>query len=158
MRRRMVFGFLVAALSVVLTTTFVTAAPRLDAHIKVRTTLPAGPDVFDQFFASGPAVDAGLLCSTGHVSTSPVDWSAPLGGGTFAILSMIKYFVCDDGSGTFDVELRVRCDLLTGNTSGRWSVVAGTGNYANLTGYGGLLGIYRGSDNTVLDVYDGKLK
>ena len=158
MRRRITVAFLVASLSVVLVATLAQAAPRLEVHIEVLTTLPPGPGVFDPFIASGPAVDAGLFCATGTVSTSPVVWSPPLGGGTFAILTMVKYFVCGDSSGTFDVELWVICDLQTGNTSGHWRVVAGTGSCANLKGNGKLLGFYDASTNTVLDIYAGRVK
>lgn len=119
---------------------------------------PSSPGDIDPFVATGLAVDGGVLCATGVVTTGPVTWSSPLNGQTgFAILRMIKYFVCDDG-GTFDVKLTARVDLSTGNTTGQWKVLGGTGDYVNLKGRGTLVGFYDPVTNSVLDIYDGRLK
>lgn len=150
MKRRTVLAVLVAAVLVVLAAAPVMALPPLGVRIEVLTALPAG---CDPFVATGPGVDSGFFCATGHVSTSPYNWPPPLGGH----VTMVKYFVCDDGSGSFDVELRVKCDLSTGNTTGRWKVVGGTGSYAGLIGSGTLIGTYDASSNTVLDVYRGRM-
>ncbi|UCF09744.1 MAG: hypothetical protein JSW65_06705 [Candidatus Bipolaricaulota bacterium] len=132
------------------------AARPLRVHIEVPTALPTGSTP-DPFIASGPAVDRGLLCATGDVYTGPISWR-PIGGSSLALLSMVKTFECDDGSGTFDVNLVVVLDLSTGVTRGSWRVIGGTGSYASLSGWGRLKGIPTNPGVVVLDLYDGMLR
>lgn len=56
---------------------------------------------------------------------------------------MGKHFVCADGSGTFDLLLRVTLEFTPngfGDTEGTWSVVSGTGDYDMLHGDGTIAG------------------
>lgn len=53
-----------------------------------------------------------------------------------------KVFTCDDGSGTFVVHILARWSPCDPADRGTWSVVSGTGAYANLSGHGQLVGTY----------------
>ncbi len=155
MKRRIVLAVLVAALAGFIPTTSVMAAPMRGVHIEFLTPLWIPGPV--PFVASGPAVDAGLLCATGFVSTGEVTVSPSPDGDTFLILSTVKYFVCDDG-GTFDVAVVGTLDLITGTSSGHWKVLRGTGSYANIKGNGKSFGTPSPRDVNVLEFFDGRLK
>lgn len=145
---------LVAMLSVGLPVPAAMAAPPLDVHITVLATIDITID--DPFLATGPAVDAGLLCPSGYQHELSVKESGPPSDDSFRILRIVKRFVCDDLTGTFDLKLIVRLDLVSGNTTAQWNVVGGTGAYAGLHGNGKLIGT-AGAPGTILDEYDGKL-
>jgi hypothetical protein len=102
-------------------------------------------------------VSAGALCPAG-ISTdlSVVVVSEPPGGAT-RILKVIKRFACEDGSGTFDVALLVNLDLTTHETTARWRIVEGTGDYAGLHGGGTLVGTPIVPGASIFDVYDGRI-
>jgi hypothetical protein len=158
MNRKFKFSFsvLVTALSIALTVVPVMAAPPLDVHIEVPSTID--PTDADPFTATGPAVDTGVLCPEGDVfdlSVIVIVTGRP--GGTFRILRLLKHFVCDDGSGTFDVKLLVRLDLTANHTTANWQVVGGTGDYVGLHGNGKLIGIPTVPGVSVLDIYDGRM-
>ncbi len=153
MKRGVLFVVLIAALAGVIATTPAMAAKPLGVHIENLVDLSTNEG---QFSASGPAVNSGLLSATGYTSTSPVTVSPSQKGDGFAILSMVKYFACEDG--TFDVELVVTVDWSASITYGNWHVLGGTGVYANLQGSGKLFGTGDASTNTIQDVYDGSLK
>jgi hypothetical protein len=72
-------------------------------------------------------------------------------------IKVLKHFVCADGSGTFDIKLNAKLDLITGETTASWVVAGGTGEYASLHCSGNLSGapIVRGE--SILDLYDGKM-
>ncbi|MFC2108878.1 hypothetical protein ACFLS5_05390 [Candidatus Bipolaricaulota bacterium] len=151
------FSVLVVAFSIALAVVPVMAAPPLNVHIEVPTIIEALPDpTSDNFTATGPAVDAGLMCSTGEVFNLSIIVSGPPGG-TFSILRVLKHFVCDDGSGTFDVKMVVRLDLTTNETIAHWRVVGGTGAYVGLHGNGKLIGIPIAPGSSILDIYDGRM-
>jgi hypothetical protein len=156
MNRKSKFSILVTALSlsIVLIVTPVVAAPPLTVHIEVPATINPDPD---PFVATGPAVDAGALCPTG-VSTdlSVVIVSNPPGN-TIRILKVLKQFVCDDGSGTFDVNLVVNLDLMTHETTAHWRIVGGSGDYVGLQGNGNLIGTPIVPGSSIYDVYDGTI-
>ena len=69
----------------------------------------------------------------------------------------MKQFVCDDGSGSFDVSMVVRLDLTTSYTTAQWRIVGGTGDYAYLRGNGSLIGTPIVPGSSIDDVYDGML-
>ena len=156
MKRTLALSLLVTLLAVFLAALPVLAAPSLAVHIEAPTIIPTGP-VPDRFEASGPAVDFGLISGTGDVYTFNLVAFGPTGG-SVTMLRMIKHFVFDDGSGTFDVRLVVRLDFSTGITRGTWRVVGGTGAYANLQGTGRLIGIPIVLGQSILDIYDGRLR
>jgi len=151
MRKGTVLAVLVAGVSVVLVATSVMAVPPLGVEFTVVTNLPVVGSA--PFVATGSAVSLGFFWALGNVTTGPFNWPPPPSG-----VTMVKYFVCDDGSGTFDLELRVWLDSSTGNTKGIWKVIGGTGHYALLKGSGKLIGTYDAVTSTVTDVYSGKLR
>jgi len=151
MNRKFKFSVLVTALSIVLTVVPVMAAPPLEVHIEHPYDPTPGP-----FTATGPAVDTGVVCPTGDVFDLSFKRSGPPGG-TFRILRVLKQFLCDDGSGTFDVKLVVRLDLTTPGTTASWRVVGGTGDYVGLHGNGKLVGIPIVPGSGILDIYDGRM-
>lgn len=115
-----------------------------------------GDDTLEPFSASGPAVDAGLLCGSGMVKDtgSSVNDSA----GPYRIIRASKQFVC--GGESFDLEMVVRLDLTTFNTTARWRIIGGTGDFSGLKGHGLLIGTSNNPDPNILDivdVYDGVL-
>lgn len=155
MKRRFGFSVLVTALFALAVVPVMAVQP-LDVHIEVETLIGGT----GSFIATGPAVDAGLMCSTGEVFDLSLSVSGPPGSTTFSILRVLKRFVCNDGSGTFDVRLVVRLDWITHKTTANWIVVGGTGDYIGLHSNGKLIGIPPTdpeSEITILDIYDGRM-
>ena len=108
-----------------------------------------GPS-FGPFTATGPAVDAGLICPSGDTIDiyGRVTGFRSITGINFHI---VKRFTCDDGSGDFFVKLEVRADRKGDNFN--WMIIDGTGIYENLHGTGQGVGIP--ADYGVLDLYEG---
>jgi hypothetical protein len=105
--------------------------------IRLVSDLPAGT-----FAATGPAVDAGIVCPTGTQGWTG-NQSPPRAG---ALLRWTdNLYTCDDGSGTFILaaDVFIQAD---GMEYGVWEIVSGTGNYQSLNGGGGV--------DTLLDVSD----
>lgn len=154
MNRKFKFSVLVTVLFlfIMLIVTPALAAPPLAVHIEVPATINPDPD---PFVASGPAVNAGALCPTGTSTDLSVVIVADPPGTTIRILKVVKRFICDDGSGTFDVNLVVKLDLATHETSARWSIAGGTGDYVGLHGNGNLIGTPIVPGSSIFDVYDG---
>lgn len=152
MRPKAKFGIPLAALLIVLVALPVLAASSLEVHIEVPTTLDS-TDV-DEFTASGPAVDEGLICNAGFV----IDLSGEMVNphGPIRILRLIKQFQCDEG--TFDVYLVVRLNIVDGTTTASWKIIGGTGDYAGLFGNGKLVGTPLVNGDSILDIYDGKVR
>lgn len=140
----------VFALLVVLALPAVSASPPAGVHIEVETSFVGEPS---PFVASGPAVDDGLICPEGSV----VDATGKLAGfsPTGFNFQGIKEFTCDDGSGEFFINLQARIDFRKG-VDFNWNVLSGTGDYEDLHGAGGGVGLPCEPD-CVLDVYDGRV-
>lgn len=84
------------------------------------------------FTATGPAVDAGLICAKGdseggRVLDNTVDESA--------LRRWEDLYTCDDGSGSFIVVVEAFFEN-TQRLAGVWSISSGTGTYLTLTGGG----------------------
>lgn len=155
MNRKVRLSFLLAVLALALTVTPALAAwPPLRVHIEAPTTIAP---TADPFTASGPAVDAGLVCPAGEV-TDLSNVATDLPGGRFRILRVLKQFDCDDASGTFNVRLLVLLDLETHYTVALWRVAGGTAAYASLRGNGTLYGVPIVPGASILDVYDGRVR
>lgn len=156
-KRKISFIVLVTALTIAVLVVPVMAAPPLDVHIEDEHTIGTnGSQGFGSFIASGPAVNEGLLCETGDVFDLSVSRSGPPGG-AFRILRVRKQFGCGDDSGTFDVKLVVRLDLITHYTTANWKVVGGTGDYVGLHANGQLIGIPIDPGVSITDIYDGRV-
>ena len=149
--RTTTLSILIAFVLLAVTVSAVFAALPMNVHIEVDEFVGTSGETF---FASGPAVDAGTVCSTGTVDDISIEASGP-SGGTFTILNVLKRFTCGDSSGTFDVKLVVRLDLVTHETTARWNVVGGTGDYTSLHGSGSLVGTPIDPGISIHDVYDG---
>jgi len=128
------------------------SSPPLAVNFEVQTVvLEEDPD-FGPFTASGPAVDAGIVCPSGDVIDAFVKASG-FQSQTGVNLQVVKLFTCDDGSGEFYVKLQVRIDSKGDNFN--WNIVGGTGAYEKLHGTGSGIGIP--TTEGVLDLYEGQL-
>ena len=152
--KKRIFSILIAMLLLVGNVSMVVAAPPEPIHIEV-LEYPGDWETPEPFTASGDAVTKGMVCATGEV----VDLSVTVNSasGPYLILWIDKQFTCDDLSGTFDVKMVVKLDLTTSDTTARWRIVGGTGQYASLKGRGSLVGYANPSAGNILDVYDGKV-
>ena len=74
-----------------------------------------------------------------------------------AIFHVRKTITCDDGSGTFILQIQARIGFNGGfeATSGTWIVLSGTGDYTDLRGQGTVIGTQ--SESGVSDAYTGWL-
>jgi hypothetical protein len=128
----------------------------LALHIEVNT--PIGPPTGSaEFFASGPAVDSGIVCAHGIVFETFNSWPEKEKPNKKIVdLGVEKHFVCDGGSNTFDITMGVTLNLETFFTGGHWRIVRGNGEYRKLTGNGEISGTPLGG-GIVFDVYDGKV-
>jgi hypothetical protein len=93
--------------------------------------------MFDErvFLATGPAVDAGIICPAG-TNERVIDDPEP--SRTRASWRWEDIYTCDDGTGTFIVGTDIFIELAVGvfKEYGIWNIVSGTGNYQSLTGGG----------------------
>ena len=130
MRRSIGALLAAAALGMLMPLAAVQASPGVAAAFDVTTTLgsPSG----GPFTATGPAVDAGLLCVSGW--TTDVSLGINGNGKNGSNFQVLKSFICDDGSGSFLLKLQVRSDRKGDNYS--WQVAGGTGAYMRLQGTG----------------------
>jgi len=151
--RTTTLSILFALMLLMATTLTAFAAPHLYVHIEVEEFINTSGETFN---ASGPAVDAGIVCPTGIVNDTLLDINN-LPGGKTRILNVLKEFVCEDGSGTFNINLNVRLNLDTHRTTASWDVVSGSGAYASLGGSGTLVGMPIVAGESIQDVYDGTL-
>ncbi len=125
------------------------SSPPLAVTFEVQTTLShpnGGP-----FVATGPAVDAGIICS--HGSTVDVDLKASGEESPTTVNYQVhKKFTCaEPQTNTFVVKMQVR----KGNNYS-WNIVEGTGNYERLRGTGQGQGTFvSGQSYDVLDVFRG---
>jgi hypothetical protein len=105
------------------------------------------------FVASGPAVDAGLLCGEGDVQdiVNPArGWQSS----QVITLYVHKHFMCSDGSGSFEMNMQVL--IAPTRSTARWNITAGEGSYTRLFGAGGLTAVWL-SEYDLEDTYFGKL-
>ena len=149
-----IFAVLVMVLFIGLSALPAIAAQPMGVHIEAPSTIDTSD--IDTFTASGPAVDAGLLCGRGDVFELSGHVSGPPDG-SFINLRVLKHFVCQNGSGTFDVRLVADVDKTTGKATGSWVVVDGTGDYVGVKGNGKLIGIPIEPGTSIQDIYDGRL-
>lgn len=128
------------------------SSPPLNVVFEVVTLFPPEGPTYGPFTASGPAVDAGIVCPSGDT----IDTFGKASGyqsQTGVNFQVIKLFACDDGSGEFYVKLQVRIDAKGDNF--RWTIVDGSGAYEKLHGTGSGIGLP--IPDGVFDIYDGKL-
>jgi hypothetical protein len=125
------------------------ASPGTPLTISGQTTF-GSPGAFQTSPGSG-------LCATGTTSDSNIGQLFSTGGqsGRHIIFHDQKTFTCDDGSGTFTMNLQVM--LVFGNPadSFSWRIISGTGAYTNLHGTGSGVGLEFA--NSVDDSYTGSV-
>ena len=144
---------LTLALIVALIGSVVPAAASSPVNVKITSAMVFLGDT-GTFEASGPAVEAGLICPEGNVYDTKYR-SAGDQSNQFINLFVHKLFVCNDGSGSFEMDLNVRI-FTPPETTGTWRVVEGEGPYARLHGNGKLTA-HREDEDTVIDLYTGCL-
>ncbi len=111
------------------------------------------PEPFEgPFDARGAAVRRGIVCPSGDLVGTVTGPST-----SFYDFTVQHDFTCDDGSGTFSIDLRVRL-FDTGRTFFVWTVAGGTDAYAGLTGSGFGIGIPGTPDENIIDRYFGRLR
>lgn len=105
------------------------------------------------FVAYGSAVDAGVLCNSGiiqDIANPATGWRS----NQVIILHVHKHFMCDDGSGMFEMDIEV--PVTPAGTPARWVIRAGDGLYVRLFGAGGLTATWL-SENELQDTYFGSV-
>ena len=112
----------------------VLTAPPVAANSRpLEVTIEDTVDIFGtgEFVATGPAVDAGVMCSAG--TSAVISSTRTELGRSLALLRIHKVATCDDASGTFDIRMRVFLNVSTGETTARWQFQGGTGEYTGLS-------------------------
>ncbi len=97
------------------------------------------------------------LCRAGQASTPFAAVSRTYPDGSLDLV-VVKMFVCDDGSGTFEMTLHVKLKALSSGSfenNFRWLISDGTGSYEDLEGFGTGVGI--GRDGELIDIYTGRV-
>lgn len=94
------------------------------------------------FRASGPAVDAGLICTEGIMDL----WGFDQGFGTWR--NEVRY-TCADGSGTFHLLFELRAGYAEGvyTETGTWTMVFTSGPYEGIIGMGTDVATLAGPDH-----------
>ena len=131
--------------------TALAAAPSASASEPQQTSFA----VVEQFAATSGAFtsDGSVVCASGTTSND-TRFSAAHSPQALGI-HVRKTITCDDGSGTFVLQLQVRASYPAGETSGRWVVLSGSGDYADLHGAGKVVGTPVAGG--ISDVYSGRL-
>ena len=140
-------SLLVLAVTLALATNTASAGPgEPPTPFKISiTSVPDGP-----FTATGHG-----LCASGQASTAFVAVPRTFPDGSFD-LDVNKTFVCDDGSGSFEMLIFVRLKMVNGQFTNnfRWMITNGTGAYEDLSGFGTGEGVT--PDGQALDLYTGR--
>jgi hypothetical protein len=140
-------SLLVLAVTLALATNTASAGPaQPPTPFKISiTSVPDGP-----FTATGQG-----LCPSGQASTPFAAVARTFPDGSLD-LDVNKTFVCDDGSGSFDMLLFVRLKLVDGQFTNnfRWMITNGTGAYEDLSGFGTGEGV--AIDGQAIDLYTGR--
>ena len=98
--------------------------------------------------------DGTVVCASG--TTSNNTFGSGFQSDRGVIFHVRKTITCDDGSGTFILQLQARLGFNAGDmTFGPWVVLSGTGEYTNLNGRGTVTGTQTAGG--VTDLYVGWL-
>jgi hypothetical protein len=140
-------GLLVLAVTLAVATNAASAGPALPpTPFKISiTSLPDGA-----FTATGHG-----LCPSGEASTPFAAIARTFPDGSLD-LDVNKTFVCDDGTGSFDMLLFVQLKLVNGQFTDnfRWMITNGTGAYEHFAGFGTGEGVT--VDGQLIDQYTGR--
>jgi hypothetical protein len=142
--RRLVI--VIASLTLVVVAAPATAAtPPTPVTITGTVIFPESGPATGTFTASAPLCPSGTIEVLGGVFVG-------FQSNQFARIGVRQLFTCNDGSGSFVLQLTVRLDP-TGTTTFRWSVLSGTGDYAKLHGTG--TGTGAPIQDGIVDTYTG---
>lgn len=112
------------------------ATPQSVTIVSHVTFNPDGPNYGD-FQAFGPAVDNGVVCPAGTFVDTYIRFGGFQSNRGIVQIVVGKALTCDDGSGTFNVQLRITANFDTGFETFTWVVLSGgTGDYSALRGGG----------------------
>ena len=122
--------------------------------------LPAPPQqtTFNviEFFDGSPGVftsDGSIVCASGTTSNDTFATGFPSDRGV--LFHVRKTITCDDGSGTFVLQIQAQTGFRADGTLGPWVVLSGTGDYEDLRGTGKVVGTF--FPGGISDVYTGWL-
>lgn len=108
--------------------------------------------VTGRFTASGSAVTAGVICQSGSVAVSV--FGTGNGNGQPRRLFVNDSFTCDDGSGSFEIEV----NRVYASAENTWHVVGGRGAYERLHGNGNLTPELDSTHDVFSEIFTGNLK
>lgn len=145
MRRSVIAVVLGFAVSLFLGTASATAAPPTRVVIDVTTDVETGTGTF---VATG-----GIVCPSGTTSDDVVVREV----GNLVTFNVAKTFACADGSGTFVLRIFAVVRPCDPFNRGVWRVADGTGSYAELSGFGQLIGSYLPDDSCTATSVDDHL-
>ncbi|NIM95394.1 MAG: hypothetical protein GTO18_16990 [Anaerolineales bacterium] len=154
MRRSYMLIILLTLLLLIMSFGPASAAPGSEVRIEV-TNEQLIPPTSGPFIASGPAVDAGIICGSGNTNDVFIKES---GNPDKPLRRLVAYkqFTCGDGSGEFILKMNMKFDRQTGLPSGNWRVVDGYGEYEDLRGSGKFEGFPLGEG--LLEIINGKVR
>ena len=134
------------------------AAKPTGVHIESHMNFNPDGFNFGDFEASGPAVDAGLMCASGTVDDVRIIFAGGQSGQK-AQIPVWKVFTCDDDSGQLLIKILVHLDFETSTETFSWVVLDGNGAYGDVHGSGGGSTVSDGSDPQTgnFNFYDGFL-
>jgi hypothetical protein len=135
----MIGAMLVGAIAIVPASA---ASPTAVTIVSPMTFNPDGFN-FGTFEASGPAVDAGLICESGTVDDTGIIF-AGFQSNRGAQIPVRKTFTCPDGE--LFIKIQVHLEFETATESFSWVVLGGSGAYAGVRGSGQGTTVSDGSD------------
>jgi len=103
-------------------------------------------------FASGETFTAEGFCPSGEAESFGFHQA---GVGRATTFHLFKTLTCDDGSGSLTIRVEASFVFGTSGTIGGWSVVGGTGDYADTRGGGRIVGT--SFEGGIDDLYTGRL-
>jgi hypothetical protein len=113
-----------------------TAGSPQDVTITSLMVIAANGPNTGTFDARGDAGAGGLICQRGTVADLVTIDRQAFASGRLLDFTVPKRFTCDDGSGTFVVELVVHIDPVLRTETFTWRVLRGTAAYIRLQGAG----------------------
>ena len=131
------------------------AAPKAVEIVSPMTFAPPGEFNFGTFEASGPAVDAGLICEAGDVNDTGIILAGGQSRSGKIQIPVYKTFTCPDGE--LFIRIQVHLDLETFTETFSWVVLGGTGAYANVRGHGDGFSFSEDPNTGNVNVYSGML-
>jgi hypothetical protein len=131
------------------------AAPKGVEIVSPMTFAPPGEFNFGTFEASGPAVEAGLICESGEVNDTGIILAGEQSRVGKIQIPVYKTFSCSGGD--LFIRIQVHLDLETFTETFSWVVLGGTGAYSHVRGGGDGFSFSDDPDAGNVNVYSGFL-